>query len=145
MITRAFMAWGAISLVVAFSATACGVADEEEGVDDPASMAQDDSERAAVGESEEELGVGQQCGNAVCGKGTYCCNASCSTCAPKGGACTQQICETAEKVDIEAESGSVIGQQCGNAVCGKGTYCCNASCSRCVPKGMFCTQEDCGH
>lgn len=32
------------------------------------------------------------CGNSVCGKGTFCCNASCGTCAPIGGACTQQIC-----------------------------------------------------
>ncbi|HMJ12411.1 MAG TPA: hypothetical protein VK524_13395 [Polyangiaceae bacterium] len=34
------------------------------------------------------------CGSAVCGKGEFCCNASCSTCAPRGGACTQQVCET---------------------------------------------------
>jgi hypothetical protein len=32
---------------------------------------------------------------------------------------------------------------CGYAVCAKGTHCCNASCSRCVPLGMECTQESC--
>jgi hypothetical protein len=32
---------------------------------------------------------------------------------------------------------------CGGVVCGKGTYCCNASCGLCVPKGMLCTQQVC--
>jgi len=32
------------------------------------------------------------CGDKICGKGTYCCNASCGTCAPIGSYCTQQIC-----------------------------------------------------
>lgn len=36
---------------------------------------------------------GGQCGTKVCGKGTFCCNASCSVCAPIGGGCTQQVCE----------------------------------------------------
>jgi hypothetical protein len=35
------------------------------------------------------------CGSAVCEAGEFCCNASCSTCAPLGGACTQQVCDTA--------------------------------------------------
>ena len=34
----------------------------------------------------------QPCGNTVCTGGNFCCNASCSICAPRGGACTQQIC-----------------------------------------------------
>jgi hypothetical protein len=34
------------------------------------------------------------CGGNVCPKGTFCCNASCGTCAPLGGACTQQVCES---------------------------------------------------
>ncbi len=33
------------------------------------------------------------CGENTCGPGTYCCNASCGICAPKGGACTLQICD----------------------------------------------------
>ena len=32
------------------------------------------------------------CGDAVCGAGTYCCNASCSACAPFGASCTQEVC-----------------------------------------------------
>ncbi|EYF06790.1 hypothetical protein [Chondromyces apiculatus] len=129
-------------MLLSFSATACGVGvvDAQEDENEPASQAQDDSEAAAIGEDEEELVVGQQCGNSVCGKGTYCCNASCGTCAPKGGACTQQVCESPVKVEAEP---AFVGQQCGTAVCGKGMYCCNASCNRCAPKGMACTQEAC--
>lgn len=34
------------------------------------------------------------CGDAVCDPATeFCCNESCSICAPKGEACTQQICQ----------------------------------------------------
>lgn len=32
---------------------------------------------------------------------------------------------------------------CGGNTCSKGTYCCNASCGICVPKGMLCTQQAC--
>lgn len=39
-------------------------------------------------------GVGVQCGKNTCGAGQECCNASCGTCVPKGGFCTQQICST---------------------------------------------------
>jgi hypothetical protein len=38
---------------------------------------------------------------------------------------------------------TVVGQPCGTAVCGAGTYCCNASCSMCVPEGNFCIQIAC--
>jgi len=36
-----------------------------------------------------------------------------------------------------------IGGTCGGRTCGVGTYCCNASCGTCVPKGMSCTQQSC--
>jgi hypothetical protein len=36
---------------------------------------------------------GERCGRAICGPGEYCCNESCSICAPEGGFCTQQRCE----------------------------------------------------
>lgn len=36
--------------------------------------------------------VGEQCGTRVCTKGFFCCNLSCSICAPQGGGCTQQVC-----------------------------------------------------
>jgi hypothetical protein len=35
---------------------------------------------------------GGSCGGNTCGKGQYCCNASCGTCAPIGAACTQIAC-----------------------------------------------------
>lgn len=38
-------------------------------------------------------GGGDTCGNTVCGDGEYCCNPSCSVCAPKNGGCTLQVCE----------------------------------------------------
>ncbi len=38
------------------------------------------------------IGGGGVCGTKVCKAGTYCCNASCSKCAPIGGGCTQQAC-----------------------------------------------------
>ena len=37
----------------------------------------------------------------------------------------------------------VFGQQCGPVVCTGLTHCCNASCGRCVPFGVECTQEAC--
>lgn len=33
------------------------------------------------------------CGDVTCQTGEYCCNASCSICAPLGGACIQIACE----------------------------------------------------
>lgn len=50
---------------------------------------------------------------------------------------------------VQAEIGFAGGESvrgggpCGSVVCDPGTYCCNASCSRCVPFGYFCTQEVC--
>lgn len=36
------------------------------------------------------------------------------------------------------------GTPCGGVICSGATpVCCNASCSRCVPKGWACTQEAC--
>jgi hypothetical protein len=36
---------------------------------------------------------GERCGPNVCQAGEFCCNESCGICAPRGGACTQQLCE----------------------------------------------------
>lgn len=38
-------------------------------------------------------GGGEPCNQRHCGAGQFCCNFSCSICAPEGGFCTQQICE----------------------------------------------------
>lgn len=35
---------------------------------------------------------GISCGTKVCEGGQYCCNASCSICAPKGAVCIQMVC-----------------------------------------------------
>jgi hypothetical protein len=40
-----------------------------------------------------DLCVSQSCNHAVCGPGEFCCNESCSICAPLGGSCTDQFCE----------------------------------------------------
>lgn len=34
------------------------------------------------------------CGDSTCGSGEFCCNESCGICAPEGGFCTQQFCDT---------------------------------------------------
>lgn len=36
--------------------------------------------------------AGEPCNKHRCGAGQYCCNFSCSICAPEGGFCTQQFC-----------------------------------------------------
>lgn len=36
--------------------------------------------------------AGEPCNGVECGEGYYCCNFSCSICAPDGGYCTQQFC-----------------------------------------------------
>jgi hypothetical protein len=35
---------------------------------------------------------GEPCNQRRCGAGQFCCNFSCSICAPLGGFCTQQVC-----------------------------------------------------
>ena len=40
-----------------------------------------------------EQAIGGQCGDHLCPTGSYCCNASCGLCAPKGGACPQIACD----------------------------------------------------
>lgn len=75
-------------------------------------------------------GKGDTCGNAVCGAGEYCCNASCSLCVPEGNSCTQQVCED-------------HSVPCGGNTCGVGEYCCNESCGICAPLGGACTQQVC--
>ena len=42
-----------------------------------------------------------------------------------------------------AVTGQMSYVQCGSAVCGPGTYCCNESCSICVPIGSTCIQIYC--
>ncbi|HZI13693.1 MAG TPA: hypothetical protein VE153_25170 [Myxococcus sp.] len=73
--------------------------------------------------------LGKQCGTNTCGSGEFCCNESCGICAPKGGFCTQQVCEPTTL--------------CGTNTCGTGEFCCNASCGICAPLGDSCIQQVC--
>jgi hypothetical protein len=72
------------------------------------------------------------CGHNFCGPGEYCCNRSCSICAPRGDVCTQRVCAP------EPE-----GEPCGKTVCKVGMVCCNASCGICTPPDGYCTQQVC--
>ena len=47
------------------------------------------AEKGAIDQATVGGGV---CGGRVCSTGTYCCNASCGMCAPKGAACPQVSC-----------------------------------------------------
>ena len=112
-----------------------------------------------TGDDIESLVVGgEQCGTKVCGAKQFCCNASCSICAPLGGACTQQFCgDPTEPADTAAQAPDdeqvsrpdvdenliLVSQKCGSVTCSPGTHCCNASCGICVPPGGFCTQQIC--
>ncbi|HEX2254873.1 MAG TPA: hypothetical protein VHQ65_16530 [Thermoanaerobaculia bacterium] len=40
----------------------------------------------------DDLAAGENCGGVICGKGTYCCNASCAWCRPYGMSCIQIAC-----------------------------------------------------
>ena len=72
-----------------------------------------------------------KCGDAVCGATEFCCNESCGICAPEGGSCTQQLCQSS-------------GPACGANTCAPGEFCCNESCGICAPEGGSCTQQICG-
>jgi hypothetical protein len=97
--------------------------------------------------------AGEQCGGVICGKGTYCCNPSCSRCVLFGMSCTQEACNNAqpfvdERLTLETEERLPVqiiggGGQCNKTVCGSGTFCCNYSCSTCAPLGGACTDQIC--
>lgn len=101
----------------------------------------------------------EPCNQVVCGPGFFCCNFSCSICAPDGGFCTQQVCEQREESAVHPldPRGAAVSQDvllepiepepetCGLVICPKGTTCCNPLCSACTPPGVSCTLGDCGH
>jgi len=69
----------------------CGQVSSSDPASDPAaeSSAADSSIPA---ELDEGAANKLACGNTFCKKGEFCCNPSCSICAPNGGFCTQQFC-----------------------------------------------------
>jgi hypothetical protein len=86
-------------------------------------------------ESSREAGGPQMlCGNNVCPVGQVCCNASCGTCTPPGGTCSQQVCG-AENLPLSAP--------CGPNTCNVGQVCCNPSCGICTPPGGTCDTKPC--
>ncbi len=56
-----------------------------------------------------------------------------------------ESCPQSESLGLELSPAPILqaGQSCGGAICGKGQYCCNPSCSICVPYGWSCTQQSC--
>lgn len=90
----------------------------------------------------------------ICGTGSLCqfrdgtCTEACNSCLCKahGGtpvtSCPAALSPTEPSLD-QAFDQAFKGEACGNTVCGKGTFCCNASCSICAPNGGFCTQQFC--
>ncbi len=67
-----------------------------EDVSDPSNAAQPvAADQAAIDLGDPWPPGGGQCGDHVCQVGTYCCNASCGWCVPRGNLCPQVVCETA--------------------------------------------------
>ena len=69
-------------------------------------------------------------------------NADYSTASPAMIDTAAEVAAEPSAADASPETEPGIGE-CGGNTCTGGTYCCNASCGRCVPKGMLCTQEAC--
>ena len=137
----------ALALLAALPALAGEAAAADAGVPAAAAPADCAAPAAAGSGAEEPLFLaGQICGSKICGKGTYCCNASCSLCVRFDMSCTQQVCSVASQAQ-EAEREEVThflgGQPCNQVVCGQGQFCCNHSCSICAPRGGACTQQIC--
>lgn len=51
-----------------------------------------DAKRKKPKKSKKGAAQGEPCNATVCGPGEFCCNFSCSICAPLGSSCTQQFC-----------------------------------------------------
>jgi hypothetical protein len=65
---------------------------------------------------------------------------------PGGKVCIDDPGDDCDPNNGGADCGGICVDEvipCGDNVCTGGTYCCNASCGICVPKGMFCTQQAC--
>jgi hypothetical protein len=62
----------------------------------------------------------QACGSAVCGAGEFCCNASCSICAPRGGACIEIFC--APDSGIRGDAGACHAVPTQDGMCADAGY-----------------------
>jgi hypothetical protein len=73
-------------------------------------------------------------GDAFCEGDEFCCNESCSICAPLvGGTCTLQLCEPPAE----------LGEPCGETSCPLGEVCCDPSCGRCAVDLDACPTSPC--
>ncbi|MDP9409024.1 MAG: hypothetical protein M3P70_00720 [Actinomycetota bacterium] len=79
------------------------------------------------------------CGEAVCGAEEYCCNESCSICAPIGGSCTEQFC--GDQCQSDADCPHRDGDACTGAACEEGT--CVYFTVDCVPGFVCCGNGEC--
>lgn len=57
--------------------------------------------------------------------------------------CQEPAPEAALVADFEQILKTAAGQACGGATCGPFEYCCNPTCSLCLPYGMSCKQVAC--
>jgi hypothetical protein len=105
-----------IPLLAACMLINCGLRQNASLGDDSAPLQQsdDDDEMPSVEPT--------PCGDAVCGAGEYCCNASCGTCAEEGQGCTLQDCEPSAY------------QPCAGKTCG-------AECTLCAPGDADCAED----
>jgi hypothetical protein len=111
-----------LGLSASLAVAACFVA-EEPVVDDDV----DADEQAVVSLT--------PCGDRFCEGDEFCCNESCSICAPlDGGTCTQQICVP--------DPGPGIA--CGVNTCGVGEVCCDEDCGLCGASDEVCPDDGCG-
>ncbi len=64
---------------------------------------------------------------------------------PEPAQADAESCSQPQTLAVELTPSPIFqaGQSCGGAICGRGEYCCNPSCSICVPLGWSCTQQSC--
>lgn len=91
-------------------------------------------------------GGGEACGTNTCGAGEYCCNASCGTCAPIGGACDTVEClhECGGEVCADDTSGICCADCDGRQFCpGPMGTCPAIDCPPVCADGTFCEGTCC--
>jgi hypothetical protein len=91
---------------------------------------------------------GKICGDTFCNTedGEYCCDSICGGTCSKFGECdTNSLCNNDENIRTDTPSDLLTDDKfCGTTVCGDNEYCCNMSCSICVPEGETCVEKFCG-
>jgi hypothetical protein len=64
-------------------------------------------------------------------------------CGPIAGPGSGGASSMGGATSVGGAGGSSGTVKCGTTVCQDGDYCCNASCSRCAPRGVLCTMVAC--